>query len=174
MRLIVLSKVFSRAMKASFHRGDAGIESFGNFGMAPAFLHQCEQRTILRPQLRQRMTQGIKLLGIHRTRRLRNIFVLLTERQENPPQLLPPQLVDARVSREPEQPRLELRRRLQTIERADHLDEDLLGQILHVITSTRHGVNEACDTMLVTDNELPLGGFVALLSPPHKVGQRSR
>ena len=100
--------------------------------------------------------------------------MLLAERQKNSTQLLPPQLIDARIPREPEQPRLELRRRLQTIERADHLDEDLLRQILHVITSTGHGVNEACDAMLVTDNELPLSGFVALLSPPNEVGQRSR
>ena len=67
--------------------------------------------------VRQRVTQCIELLGIHRTRRLRNIFVLLAKRQKNPPQLLPPQLIDAGVAGEPEQPRLELRRRLQTIER---------------------------------------------------------
>jgi hypothetical protein len=174
MRLVVLSKVFTRAMKASFHRGNAGIKGFGNLGVAPAFLHECEQCTVLRPQLRQRMTQRIKLLRIHRTGRLRNIFVLLAERQKYPPQLLPPQLINARVPREPEQPRLELRGSLQAIDGSNHLDEDLLGEIFDIITSSGHGVDKAGDPMLVTDNELPLGGFVALLSPPHKVGQRSR
>jgi hypothetical protein len=120
------------------------------------------------------MTQGIEFLGTDRTRRLRNIFVLFAEGQENPAQFLPPQLVDARVSRQAEQPGFKLRGRLQTIEGANHLDENLLGEVLDVITSTSHSVNEAGDSVLVTDNELPLGGFVALLSSSHEIGERSR
>ena len=100
--------------------------------------------------------------------------MLLAERQKNSTQLLPPQLIDARIPREPEQPRLELRGRLQAIDRADHLDEDLLREILDVITSTRHGVNESGNPMLVADDELTLSGFVALLSPPNEVRERSR
>jgi hypothetical protein len=174
MWLVMLAKVFPRTVEASFHRGDAGVESFGNFGMAPAFLNQREQRAILRPQLRERMTQGVELFGIHRTRRLRDILMLFAEWQKNPAKFLPTQLIDARIAREPEQPRLELRRRLQPIECPDHLDEHLLRQIFDVITSAGHGINEASDPMLVADNELPLGGFVALLGSPHEVGQRSR
>ena len=174
MRLVVLAKMFARAVKASFHRRDTGVESLGNLRMAATFLNQREQSPILRPELRQRMAEGVEFLGIHRAGRFRNVFMLFTKGEKNPPQLLPAQLIDTRVPREPEQPRLELRGCLQAIERANHLDEHLLRQILDVITSTGHGVNEAGDPMLVTDNELPLGGFVALLGPPNEVGQRSR
>ena len=174
MWLIVLAKVFPRTVEASFHRGDASIESFSNFGVAPAFLNQCKECSILRPQLRESMTQRVKLLGVHCTRRLWDILVLLAEGEKYPPELLATQLIDARVAREPEQPRLELGRRLQTIERPDHLDEHLLRQIFNIITSASHSINKAGDAMLVTDNELPLGGFVALLGSPHKVGQRIR
>jgi hypothetical protein len=170
----MLAKMLTCAMEASFHHGDTGVESFSNLGMAAPFLNQREQRAILRTQLSQRVPQRIEFLGIHRPRRLWNIFVFLAERQKNPPQLLPPELIDARVSREAEQPRLELRRCLQTIDGSNHLDEHLLRQVLDVITSASHSINEAGHTMLVTDNELPLGGFVALLGSPHEVGQRIR
>ena len=170
----MLAKVFARAVEASFHRGNTGIKSFGNFRMTTPFLDECKQRAVLRPQLSERMPQRIELFGIHCSRRLGNVLMLLPKRQENPPQLLPAQLIDAGVAREPEQPRLELRGRLQPIERADHLDENLLREILDVVTSSGHGVNKAGDPMLIADNELPLGDFVALLGPPHKVGQRIR
>ena len=122
----MLAKVFACAVEASFHRGNTGIESLGNLGVAAAFLDERQERAILWPQLRQSMTQGIEFLGIHRTRRFGNVFVLLAEGQKNPAQLLPPQLIDARIPREPEQPRLELRRCLKTIDRANHFDENLL------------------------------------------------
>jgi len=170
----MLAKVFARTVKASFHRGDTGGENLGNFCVAAPFLHQCKQRTILRAQLSQGVAESVQLLGIHRAGRLGNIFVLLAKRQENPAQLLAAQLIDAGVAREPKQPRLELRRRLQTIQRSDHFDEHLLRQVFDIIASSRHGVNKSRDPMLVGDNELPLGVFLALLSPPHKVGQRSR
>ena len=170
----MFAKVFPRAMEASLHRGHARVESFSDLGVTPALLHQREQRPILWPQLAERVTQGIEFLRIHRARRLGDVLMFLTERQKDPAQLLPAQLIDARVAREPEQPRLELSRRLQTIERPDHLDEHLLRQIFDIITSAGHSINKAGNPMLVTDNELPLGGFVALLGPPNKVGQRIR
>ena len=167
----MLAKVFARTVKASFHRGDAGVENLGDFRMTPALLDQRQQGPILRAKLRQRMPQGVQLLGVHRAGRLGNVFVLLPERKENPPELLPPQLIDARVSRQPEQPGFELRRRLETIQRADHHDEDLLRQILHVIAAVRHGINEAGNPMLIPDDEFPLGPLVALLCPADKIRQ---
>ena len=172
--LVMLPEMFARTVKASFHRGDTGFESLGNLGMAPAFLDQRQQGANLRPQLRERVAERIELLGINRAGRLRNVFMFLPERQKNPPQLLPAKLIDAGVAREPEKPGLELRRSLQPIDGANHLDEHLLRQVLHVIASTGHGVNEASDSVLVTDDELALGSLVALLSPPHQIGQRSR
>lgn len=174
MRLVVFAKMFPRAVEASFHRRDASVESFRYFGMAAAFLNQCEQSSILRPQLSQRVPQRVELLRIDRTGRLRNILMLFPERQENPAQLLATQLINACIPRESEEPRLELGRRLQTIKSPDHLDEHLLRQIFDIITSAGHSINEAGNTVLVTDNELTLSGFVALLSLPHKIGQRSR
>ena len=96
------------------------------------------------------------------------------KRQENPPQLLAAQLVDARVAGQAEEPRLELRRRLQAVDRTDHFDEDLLRQVLDVIAPIRHGVNEACDPVLVGNDEFTLGVFVALLGSANEVGQRGR
>ena len=170
----MLAKMFARAVEASFHRGDTRVERFGNFSVTAPFLDQRKQRAILRPQLGERVTQCIELLGIHRAGRLGNVLVLLAKGQKNPPQLLPPQLIDAGIPREPEQPRLELRGRLKAIDGTHHLDKHLLREILDVITSTGHGVNESGDTMLIADDKLSLGGFVAFLSPPNEIGQRSR
>ena len=100
----MLAKVLARAVEASFHRGNTGIENFGNLGMATPFLDERKQRAVLRPQLRQRMPQRVELFGIHRSRRFGNVLMLLAEGQENPPQLLPAQLIDAGIAREPEQP----------------------------------------------------------------------
>jgi hypothetical protein len=172
--LVMFAKVFARPVKASLHCGDAGRKDFGDFGMAAALLDQREQGAILRPELAERMAEGIELLGVNRAGRFRDILMFLSEGQKDPTQLLAPQLIDAGVPREPEQPRLELRRGLQPVERPDHLDEDLLGQVLHVIAAAGHGVNEACDPVLVADNELPLGSFVALLGSANEVSQRGR
>ena len=58
----MLAKMFPRTVEASFHRGDTGIESFGDFRVAPAFLDEREQRAVLRAELRERMPQRIQLL----------------------------------------------------------------------------------------------------------------
>ena len=118
----MLAKVFTRTVEASFHRGDTGAESLGNFGVAAALLDEREQRAVLGSELREGVAQRVELLGIHRTRRLGNIFVLLAKRQENPAQFLPAELIDAGVAREPEKPRLKLRRLLQAIDGAHHFD----------------------------------------------------
>ena len=170
----MLTKVFARAVKASFHCGNTCGQNFGDFRMAAALLHQREEGAVLRAKLGECVTQGIQFLGIDRARGFWNVFVLFAKRLKNPAQFLPAELVDAGVARQPEQPRLELRRRLQTIQGADHLDKNLLRQVFDVIASARHGVNESRDAMLVADDELTLGDFLAALSPADEVGQRSR
>ncbi|MEO6245638.1 MAG: hypothetical protein ABIQ12_09385 [Opitutaceae bacterium] len=170
----MLAKVFARAVEASFHCGDTGAENFGDLRVAAAFLDERQERAVLRAQLREGMPQGIELLRVHGSRGLRDIFVLFAERQKNSAQFLPAQLINAGVAREPKQPRLKLRRRLQPINRAHHLDEDLLRQVLYVIAATGHGVDEPRDSVLIADDELTLGGFFALLSPPNEIGQRGR
>lgn len=166
--------MLTRAMKASFHRCDTGGKYFRYFGMAAAFLHEGQQRPVLRTQLRERVPEGIEFFRIYCAGRFGDIFVLIPKRQENAPQLLPAELIDARVARQPEKPRFELRRGLQAIQGPDHLDEHLLRQVFDVIAASGHGVNKSRDPVLVSDNELPLGVFIALLGSPHEVGQRSR
>ena len=170
----MFAKMLAGAVEASFHRDDTGLERFGNFGVAAALLHQGEERAFVRAGLVECVAQGVKFLEGDGAGRLGDVFVLLAKRQEDAAEFLAPELVDAGVAREPEEPGLELRRRLQPVEGADHFDEDLLREILHIIAAASHGVNEAGNAVLVSDNELPLGGFVALLSPADKVGQRGR
>lgn len=170
----MLAKVFARAVEASFHRSDAGGKNLGDFGMTPALLHQRQQSAVLRTELRERMPQSVELLGIDRAGGLGDIFMLVAERQENAPKLLAPELIDAGVAREPEQPGLELRRRFEPVQRADHFDEHLLRQVFDVIAATGHGVNEPGDSMLVTDHELSLGALFAFLSSADEVHQRGR
>jgi hypothetical protein len=170
----MLAKMLTRTVKASFHRGNTGGKYLCYFGMTAAFLHKGQQRAVLGPKLGEGVAEGIELLGIHGAGGLRDVFVLVAKRQENPPQLLAAELVDAGIARQPEKPRFELGRGLEAIQGPDHLDEHLLRQVLDVIASAGHGVYKSRDPVLVCDNELALGAFVALLSPPHKVGQRSR
>jgi hypothetical protein len=170
----MLAQMLARAVEASFHRDDTGLKGFGDFGVAAAFLHQGEECAVMRAELGEGVAEGVEFLEAHGAGRLGDVFVFVAKRQENAAEFLAAELVDAGVAREAEEPRLELRRCLQPVEGTDHLDEDLLGQILHVIAAAGHGENEAGHAVLVSDNELPLGGFVALLSPADKVGQRGR
>jgi hypothetical protein len=172
--LVMFAKVFAGTMKASLHRGYGGIESFGDFGMTAALLHKGEKRAILRAKLAEGMAEGVEFLGIHRPGGLGDIFVLLTKGQKNAPEFLAAELVNTGVAREAKQPRFKLGRRLQPVDGTHHFDKDLLGQILDIITPVGHRKNETCDAMLIGDNELPLGGFFALLSPANEVGQRGR
>lgn len=166
--------MFTRTVQASLHRGNTGGKSFGNFSMTAAFLHQGEERPILRPELGERMAQGIEFLRIDCTGWLRNVFVLLSKREKDAAEFLAAQLVDAGVPREPKEPRLELRGLMQTVDRASHLDENLLGKIFDVITAGSHSIDEASDAMLVVDNKLTQRDFVASLRPTNKVRQLVR
>lgn len=170
----MLAKMLTRTVKASFHRSDTRIENFSDLRMTAALLDQRQQRTILGPELGERVPKGIQLLRVHGAWRLGNIFVLLAKGKKDATQLLPTELVDAGVSRQAKQPGLKLRRRLQTIDGSDHLDKHLLGQVFDIIAPARHSIDEASHAVLVTDNELPLGCFVALLSSTHQVSQCGR
>lgn len=170
----MLAKMLAGAVEASFHRGDAGFQSFGDLGVAAAFLDEGEQGPVLRPQLGQGVAQGVQFLGIDGARGLGDVFVLLAKRQKDAPQFLPPQLVDAGVAGEPEQPGFELGRRLQPVERPDHLDEDLLGEVLDVVAPVGHGEDEAGHPVLVGHDEFPLGRFVALLGATYQVDKIGR
>lgn len=47
----MFAKMFPGAMEASFHRGNACRQDFGDFGMTVPFLNQRQQCAILRPEL---------------------------------------------------------------------------------------------------------------------------
>ena len=169
MGLVVLTKMLPRAVQASLHRGHAGGEDRGDLGMAAPFLHEGEQRAILRPQVLEGVPQRVEFLGVDRSRRLGDILVLRGEGQEDPPQLLAAQLVDAGVAGETEKPRLELRGSLQAVDGADHLDEDLLAEVLHLIAAVGDGEDEAGHPVLIGDDELVQSLLVATLRAAHQV-----
>lgn len=170
----MLAEMFTRTVQASLHRGNTGGKSFGNLGMAAAFLNEGEQSAILRAELGKGVAERIELLGVDRAGGFRDVFVLLTERQENATEFLAAQLVDAGIAREPEEPRFKLRGLMQTVDRTGHLDENLLGKIFDVVTAGSHGIHEAGDAMLVVDNKLTQRDFVASLRPTNKVRQLVR
>lgn len=170
----MFAEVFARAVEPSLHGSHTGRQNLGNLCMAPAFLNEREKRPILGTKLGQGVTQSVQFLRVDGPRRLRNIFVLFAERQKDTPQLLPAQLVNAGVTRQSEEPRLELCGRLQTIQSTDHLNKNLLGQVLNIVTAARHGVYKSGNSMLIGDNELPLSAFVAFLSPANEVHQHRR
>jgi hypothetical protein len=172
--LVVFAKVLAGAVKASLHGSHRSIERFGNFGVTAPLLHERQQRPVLRAELGERVAESVELLRVDGAGRFGNVFVFLPKGQEDPPQFLAAELVDAGVAREAKEPRLELRRRLEPVDRPHHFDENLLGQVLDVIAPVGHGVNKTRDPVLVGHDKLVLGVFVALLSPPNKVGQRGR
>ena len=137
-----------------------------------AFLRQREQGPVGRTQARQRVTQRVELLRVHRAGRFRNVRVLRREGRENPPQPLAPQVIDAGVAREPEEPGLELRRIVQSIQTPHHLDEDCLRQILDRIAPAHNRVDKTRHPPLIVQNQRALGRFLALLRPANQVRQR--
>ena len=170
----MLTKVFAGAVQAGFHGGNARIECLGDLGVTPAFLHEREEGAVLRTKLRERVAEGIEFLGVDRAGRLGDVFVLVSEQQKNEAEFLATELVDARVAGETKQPGFKLRGSLQTIQCPDHLDKDLLGQVLDVIAAIRHGVNKASDAVLVGHDEFALSPLVALLGAADEVGELGR
>lgn len=170
----MFAKMLAGPVEASFDRGNAGLEGLGNFGVAAAFLDEGEQRAVLGPELGQGVAEGVEFLGVDRTRRLGDVFVLLAEGQENPPEFLAAELVDAGIAREAEQPGLELRRRLEPVERPDHLDEDLLAEVLDVIAPAGHREDKARHAVLIGHDELPLGRLFAPLGAAYQVDKIGR
>ena len=129
--LVILSELLPGAVKAGLHRGNGDGKGVGDLGVTAALLDEGQERPVLWAKLGQRMAEGVELLGVHRPRGLRHILVLGSEGQEDAAQLLAPEVVDAGVARKAKKPGLKLRRGLETLEGADHLDEDLLGEVLH-------------------------------------------
>ncbi len=159
-------------MQPCLHGHDTGAGRLGHLDLAPAFLREREQRAILRRQLLERVTERIEFLAVHGAGRFRHVLVLGPKCGKDPTQLLAPQVVDAGVASQPKQPGLELGHILQPAQRPDHLDEDLLRQILHDIAATCDRVDKPRNPPLVTDNKPLLGGFFAPLGPSNKVGER--
>ena len=142
--------------------------------MAAAFLHQGEQGAVLRTELIQGMAEGVEFLGVDRARGLRHIFVLGRKRKEDSAQFLAPEVIDAGVAGEPEKPGLELGGCLQPIDGPDHLDENLLGKVLDGVAPARNRIDKSRHPMLIANDEVTLGVFVAALGAADKVDQRGR
>ena len=100
----MFAEVFPGAVEPGFHGRDAGGKSFGDFRVAAAFLHEGEQRAILRTELGECVAEGIEFLGIDGARRLRNVLMLVAEGHENAAKFLAAELVNAGVAGEAEEP----------------------------------------------------------------------
>ena len=106
--LVMLSQLLAGTMQARLYGGNAGFEGLGDLGVAAALLHEGEQRAVLGTELGKGVAEGVELLAVDRAVGLGHVLVLRRERQEDPAQLLPPQVVDARVAGQPEEPGFEL------------------------------------------------------------------
>src|SRR5271157_2476013 len=169
--VVVYSQLFAGAVEARLDGRHARPEGLGDLGMAAALLHEREERAVARPKLGERVSESVELLRVHGPRRLGHILVLGRERDEDPAQLLAPQVVDAGVAREPEKPGLELLGRLEPRNGAGHLDEHHLRQVLDGVAPARDGVCEARDTVLVRHDELAHRDLVSALRPAYPVAQ---
>jgi hypothetical protein len=172
--LIVFPKMFASTMQAGFYRCNARAKGLGDFGVAAAFLDEGEQDAILRPELGEGVAEGVELLGADGAGRLGDVLMLGREREKDPAEFLPAEVVDAGVAREAEEPGLELFRRLKPGEGADHFDENLLRDVLHGVAAPDDGVDESGHPVLVRDDEFALGVGFAALGAADKVDQLGR
>ena len=170
----MFSKVFSGTVEAGLHGRHAGAQGDCDLRMAAPFLHEGEQGPVLRPELGERMTQSVELFGADRAFRFRDVFVFRRKRRKDASQFLAAEVIDAGIPREPEKPRLELGRRLKPRQRADHLDEDKLSDVLDGITAADDRINKPGNTVLVSHDELALGIGLAALRASNKIDRRSR
>ena len=142
--------------------------------MAPAFLDEGEQSAVLGAELSQRVAQGVELLGANRTGRFRDVFVLGGEGRKNPAEFLATEVIDAGIACEAKEPRFKLRRRVQTIDRAHHFDEDELRDIFDGVAAADDRVNKTGHTVLVSHDELALSIRFAALGAENKFDRRCR
>ena len=94
----MFSEMFSGAVKPGFYRRDAGAERDRDLGVAAAFLHQCEQGPVLRPELGERVPQCVEFFGSDGSFRLGDVLMLWSERRKDPSQFLTAEVIDTRVS----------------------------------------------------------------------------
>ena len=172
--LVVFTEVLPGAMQPGFHCRNAGGKDFGNLGVTAALLDEGEERAILGPQLRESVAQGVEFLGVDGAGRLGDVFVFGAKGEKNATQLLPAELIDAGVPSESKEPRFKLGGRLEAFKGTNHFYEHLLGEVFDVIRATGHGIDKPGHAMLIIDDELMLGGLIALLSPADQISQRGR
>ena len=166
--------MFPGPVQASLHCGHAGREDRRDFGMTATLLDKGEEGTVLRAELGKGVAQGVEFLGVDGARGLGDVLVLGREGQEDAAELLTAQLVDAGVAREAEEPRLELRGRLQAVDGPHHLDEDLLGEVLDLVAAVGDREHEPGDAVLVRDDELMQRGLLAALRAANQLGEVCR
>ena len=79
-----------------------------------------------------------------------------------------PDGVDGQPGRDGEQPRRERSIRVVTLERPEHPDEGLLGQVLGIFAPPDHPEDHRVDLALVHLDQLPVGLLVAGQTPPNE------
>ena len=161
---IKLTELFAGAVESGFEGDDADAKGVGHLLLAAAFLCQGDERAILGFEFGQSVPERIEFFAVDGGGRLGNFGVFfLLERGEQPLPALAAQMIDAGVASHPEEPGFELSGLIETWKRADHFDENDLGEIFDAIAASRDGVDEAGYAVLVGDDESALRVLVALL-----------
>ena len=161
-------------MQSCLYRHHGRARCFCHFDLAAAFLSKGEQGAIFRGKLLQRMSQCIQLFRVHRPCRFGDILVLRRKRRENPTEFLPPQVIDAGVARQSEEPCFELRGIVQPTDRSKHLDEDQLRQVLDRVPAPDDRIHKPRNAALIAEDQRTLRNFVAPLSLADEIAQGGR
>jgi hypothetical protein len=113
--LIVLAKLLAGTMEARLHGCNAGFERFCNLSMTAPLLHKGKKHAILGSELGNGIAEGVQFLRVDGAQGLGHILVLGREWKKDPAQLLPAQVVNARVAGQAEKPGFKLRGGLKAV-----------------------------------------------------------
>jgi hypothetical protein len=166
--------MFTGAVQSSFHCRHGDAQRLGDLAMAAPLLDQRQEHAVLGSKLGERMPKGIEFFGVDRPLGLRDVLVFRAEWKEDPPQLLPTEVVDAGVARQAKEPGLKLLGGLKFVQGADHFDKYLLSNIFHRIAAAGYRIDEPGDPTLISLDKLRLGRLVTALGAADEIDQSGR
>jgi hypothetical protein len=171
----VLAELFAGAVEAGFEGDNADAGGVGHFLLAAAFLGKGDEGAIGGFQFGESMAKGVEFFTAHGRGGFGNFEVFLRiERGKESLPALAAEVIDAGVTSHAKQPRLKLGGLVETWKRADHFDENGLGEIFDGITASGDGIDETGDAILIGDNQGALRVLAALLRLTDYVRQRRR
>ena len=171
----MLAELFAGAVEAGFEGDNADAGGVGHFLLAAAFLGKGDEGAIGGFEFGEGVAEGVEFLAIHGRRGFGDFEVFfLFERGKKALPALAADVIDAGVAGHTEEPGFELGGLIETWERADHFDENNLGEIFDGITAAGDRVDETGDAILIGDDECALRVLAALLRLTDEVRQCRR